>query len=94
MIRFLHRMKKIAIAVWGTAGIGKTSTIRRVFDRLNVEGKVPDICVIINLNNGKEIGIESLGDPDSDQLEIILLPVRPRKNYGLHWHSTNFLLSE
>lgn len=70
-------MKKTAIAVWGTAGIGKTSTIRRVFDKLNVEGKTPDkiiepdICAIINLSNGKKIGIESLGDPGSEQPEWI-----------------------
>lgn len=66
-------MKRIAIAVWGKAGIGKTSTIRCVFDKLNVEGKVPDktigpdICAIIKLNNGKKIGVASLGDPCSDQ---------------------------
>lgn len=70
-------MKKTVIAVWGTAGIGKTSTIRRVFDKLNVEGKTPDkiiepdICAIINLSNGKKIGIESLGDPGSEQPEWI-----------------------
>lgn len=75
-------MKKIAIAVWGTAGIGKTSTIRRVFDRLNVEGKEPDktigqdICTIINLNNGKKIGIASLGDPCPDQPKWIDYLVR------------------
>lgn len=70
-------MKRIAIAVWGTAGIGKTSTIRRVFDKLNIEGQKPDktigldICAIINLSNGKKIGIESLGDPTSAQPEWI-----------------------
>lgn len=70
-------MKKTVIAVWGTAGIGKTSTIRRVFDKLNVEGKTPDkttesdICAIINLSNGKRLGIESLGDPGSEQPEWI-----------------------
>ena len=70
-------MKKTAIAVWGTAGIGKTSTVRRVFDKLNVEGKAPDkttesdICASINLSNGKRLGIESLGDPGSEQPEWI-----------------------
>ena len=70
-------MKKTAIAVRGTAGIGKTPTIQRVFDKLNVEGKAPDktkesdICAINNLSNGKKIGIESLGDPGSEQPEWI-----------------------
>lgn len=75
-------MKRMAIAVWGTAGIGKTSTIRRVFDKLNIEGQKPDktigldICAIINLSNGKKIGIESLGDPTSAQPEWIDYLVR------------------
>ncbi len=68
---------KTVIAVWGLEKIGKTSMIRRVFDKLNIEGKVPekiendDICSVVTLCCGKKIGVESLGDPASAQPEWI-----------------------
>jgi hypothetical protein len=83
-------MKKI-LALYGTANIGKTETIKLVFEKLKNEYKdfeyhsdfepimleKRDICVIIIIK-GKIIGIESQGDPNSRIFES--LPLFKRMN--------------
>ena len=65
---------KTIICLWGGAGIGKTSSIRAVWDRLNISNKPPlhqsadDICAIVPFCNST-VGIASQGDPYSAQDE-------------------------
>ena len=76
MVGSKRRMKTI-ICLWGGAGIGKTSSIRAVWDRLNISNQPPlhqsadDICAIVPLCNST-IGIASLGDPCSAQDEWLI----------------------
>ena len=65
---------KTIICLYGGAGIGKTSSIRAVWDRLNISNQPPlhqsadDICAIVPFCNST-IGIASQGDPCSAQDE-------------------------
>ena len=65
---------KTIICLYGGAGIGKTSSIRAVWDRLNISNQPPlhqsadDICAIVPFCNST-IGIASQGDPYSAQDE-------------------------
>lgn len=65
---------KTIICLWGGAGIGKTSSIRVVWDRLNISNQPPlhqsadDICAIVPFCNST-VGIASQGDPYSAQDE-------------------------
>lgn len=65
---------KTIICLWGGAGIGKTSSIRAVWDRLNISNQPPlhqsadDICAIVPFCNST-VGIASQGDPYSAQDE-------------------------
>jgi len=67
---------KTIICIWGNAGIGKTSVIKRVFDKLNVSALAPieepgdDIYAILDYRNRK-VGIASMGDPGSGQDEYL-----------------------
>lgn len=70
-------MKQL-IALYGTSNVGKTQTIRFVFEKLTREfsecifhkdfdqiiREHGDICIVVIIN-GKIIGIESQGDPNS-----------------------------
>lgn len=84
-------MKKL-IALYGIANAGKSATIRLVYDKLaklypdhkfhkDVEAYIPavnekgDIRVVIIIN-GKTIGIESQGDPNSRLFESLPLFVK------------------
>ena len=63
---------KTAICIWGNAGIGKTSLIRTVFDRLNIAGDAVvqtwgnDFCATLAMQCGT-VGFASMGDPCSNQ---------------------------
>ena len=65
---------KTIICIWGGSGIGKTSSIRAVWNRLNINKQPPlhqsadDICDVVPFSNST-IGIASQGDPCSAQDE-------------------------
>ena len=75
---------KTIIYIWGNAGIGKSTIIRRVFDKLNVPGLAPaeeqgdDIYAILDYRNRK-VGIVSMGDPGSGQNEYLRRMVEDEK---------------
>lgn len=77
-------MKKTTLAVWGVANIGKSQTIKSVYDLLLskypkakqehvIDGK--DVRAVVTIN-GKKIGIESQGDPNSRLFESLELFVK------------------
>ena len=63
---------KTIICLSGTSEIGKTSSIRAIWKRLNIENQPPlhqsadDICAVVPFCN-QTIGIASQGDPCSEQ---------------------------
>lgn len=63
---------KTIICLRGGAGIGKTSSIRAVWNRINIRNHPPlhqssdDICAIVPFCNST-IGVVSQGDPYSEQ---------------------------
>jgi len=63
---------KTIICCWGNAGTGKTSAIRKIWERLNLANQPPqymsgdDICAIVPFCNAS-VGIASQGDPGSLQ---------------------------
>jgi len=63
---------KTIICYWGNAEIGKTSAIRKVWEKLNLAKLPPrhtsgnDICAILPFCNAS-VGIASQGDPNSLQ---------------------------
>lgn len=71
MVGSKRRMKTI-ICLWGGAGIGKTSSIRAVWDQLNISNQpslhqsADDICAIVPFCDST-VGIASQGDPNSLQ---------------------------
>lgn len=59
------------ICFWGLADIGKTSAIRHLWNKLAPTATPlytsgDDICVIADMN-GSRVGLESQGDPSSEQ---------------------------
>ncbi len=65
---------KTIICLWGGSNIGKTSSIRAVWNRLNINNQPPlhqsadDICAVVPFCNST-VGIASQGDPCSAQDE-------------------------
>lgn len=63
---------KTIICLRGKSEIGKTSSIRAIWKRLNIENQPPlhqsadDICAVVPFCN-QTIGIASQGDPGSEQ---------------------------
>jgi len=71
----MKTLRKEVIALWGIANVGKSQTIKRVYQLLRLrhanaiadrdsEINEKDIKVILDIN-GIKIGIESQGDPNS-----------------------------
>ena len=65
-------MPKTVICFWGAGNIGKTESVRALWEKLDTSHKPPlheinrDICATVDFE-GIRVGISSLGDPDSGQ---------------------------
>lgn len=65
-------MTKTVICFWGAGNIGKTESVRALWEKLDTSHKPPlheinrDICATVDFE-GIRVGISSLGDPDSGQ---------------------------